>query len=108
VATNVLAGKYCWAAGFGWLRWDGRRWEDTTDKSVTEAVRLAVIEFTAGEAKQTTSEKRLRALAGLLSRNRIQSITTLAAGVVEADAATFDARPDLLNVGNGVVDLTTG
>ena len=44
----------------------------------------------------------------LLSTGRIGALVTLIKGVVEVDAGSFDQKPDLLNVGNGVVDLRTG
>jgi len=47
---------------------------------------------------------------GTLGKSRITAITTLAQGIgtILTGPADLDAHPDLLNVGNGVVDLRTG
>jgi len=37
--TAVLRGSWCWPAGLGWLRWDGRRWQGVPDEAVHEEVR---------------------------------------------------------------------
>lgn len=107
-ADEVLSGRWCWASGLGWLRWDGRRWKRTTEKSVGETVRLALIDLHTREAKSGANTARLRQLDALLSAHRIRAVAGLAAGIVEAEADAFDAHPDLLNVGNGVVDLASG
>ena len=44
----------------------------------------------------------------MLSRTKISNVVALAKGIVMVDPGTFDQQPDLLNVGNGVVDLRTG
>lgn len=108
LAEGVLAGRFCWAAGLGWLRWDGKRWRSATDKTVAEAIRQTVIRIHADEAKAGVGVARLKALSSLLSAHRIRSLVSLACGILETTADTFDRHPDLLNVGNGVVDLKTG
>ena len=50
----------------------------------------------------------MRALAGLLSAGKIRAVVGLARGIVEVESDQFDRHPDLLNVNNGVVDLTSG
>lgn len=108
IADDALAGRYLWAAGLGWQKYDGRRWERASDASVAETVRKAVIDFHAGEAHAGADVDRLRKISSLFSANRIRAIVTLARGICEVDADQFDGHPDLLNVGNGVVDLRTG
>ena len=39
IADDVLADRFVWVSGLGWLAWDGRRWADCTDVTVNEAVR---------------------------------------------------------------------
>ncbi|WP_418059953.1 phage/plasmid primase, P4 family [Pimelobacter simplex] len=108
VAQSLLRGRYCWSAGFGWRRWDGRRWRSSTEESVCEVVRLGLIEQQAQEARAGATAERIGALAKLLSAARIRAVTALARGILEVDADRFDRQPDLLNVGNGVIDLATG
>lgn len=110
VARDVLAGRFCWSAGLGWMRWDGRRWASAPEAAVIEAVRRYFIGLHSRAARRGASVETLKLLSGLLWRNRIANVVSLARGTatVLADAASFDAHPDLLNVGNGVVDLDTG
>ncbi len=107
VGRDVLAGRFCWTAGLGWLAWDGRRWAQASEAAVLEAVRLYFIDLHASQARHGAGMDVLQALTRLLSRNRITAVVALARGVVLADAAAFDQHPDLLNVGNGVVNLRT-
>lgn len=108
IADDALAGQYVWAAGLGWQKYDGRRWERASDASVGETVRLAVIDFHGDEVRAGADVDRLRRISSLFSANRIRAIVSLARGICEVNADHFDQHPDLLNVGNGVVDLATG
>lgn len=103
-----LAGDWCWGGGLGWLAWDGRRWVSRRDEDAREAVRLAVIRVHQRAAAATPTAERMKALAALLTKGRIESLTQLMRGVVSVGADQFDQERDLLNVANGVVDLRTG
>lgn len=61
-------------------------------------------------AEQATRahNERMRALTALFNVGKIDAVTKVARGFVECRLSDFDQHPDLLNVGNGVVDLTTG
>lgn len=108
IADDWLEGRFCWTSGLGWMRWSGKHWKRTTDKAVSEAIRKYVIAMHAQEARVGAKAERLKAISGLLSAHRIKALATLACGLLEADDSEFDQRPELLNVGNGVVDLSTG
>lgn len=108
IADDALAGRYLWAAGLGWQKFDGRRWERASDAAIAETVRKAVIDFHASEARAGADVDRLRKISSLFSANRIRAVVSLARGICEVQADEFDRHPDLLNVGNGVVDLATG
>ncbi len=108
VAERALEGRYCWTSGLDWMKYTIGRWKQTTAEHVAEVVRQDVIRQHAQEAKAGASPERLKAVTGLLAAHRIRSIVQLAKGILEKDAAAFDRHPDLLNVGNGVVDLRTG
>jgi putative DNA primase/helicase len=109
VTREVLAERYRWAKGLGWLAWDGRRWADCPDEEVIETARLWMIEQlqqaivansrTAGDwLKLARRSSALRAIVGLA--RGIEGVLT--------DVGRLDAHPDLLNTPSGVVDLRTG
>ena len=108
MARRALGEHWCWAGGLGWLRWTGKRWKPTNESAVTEAVRRAVVDLHHREASAGASIDRLRKLDGLLSATRIRAITSLVRGVAAIDADRFDQQADVLNVDNGIIDLTTG
>jgi putative DNA primase/helicase len=109
VADDVLAGQFCWSEGLGWLQWDGKRWAFVPEAAPVEAIRRYFIQWHGKAAiRESSSVTLLKALSGLLSRTKIANVLALTKGIVLKDAADFDSHHDLLNVGNGVVDLTTG
>jgi putative DNA primase/helicase len=107
MAHKGLEGDWCWASGLGWLHWDGRRWAWRPEEDVTEACRKAVLKVSS-TALTTGDADTIKAVTSLLSRGRISAIVGLMRGVVSVQAGSFDQQNDLLNVGNGVVDLRTG
>lgn len=108
ICNTTLVDSYCWCGGLGWMRYTGARWEAATDATVGEQVRRAVIGLHAAEARDGADADRLKRISALFGAGRIRAIVGLAKGILERRADEFDAHPDLLNVGNGVVDLRTG
>lgn len=108
IADDWLAGRYCWAAGLGWMKWDRRRWKHISDAAITEVVRKAHRKYAADEVARGADVARIKALAGLLHASKIRAVVSLARGIVEVESDQFDQHPDLLNVGNGIIDLATG
>ena len=108
VSARALLSHFCWSSGLGWMAYRAGVWRQTNDAKVSERVRNDLIAQQAREAREGADVKRLAALAALLSANRIRAIVYLARGIIEVDIDKFDQHPDLLNVGNGVVDLATG
>lgn len=108
MAHRGLGGEWCWAGGLGWMWWDGRRWVARRDEDAREAVRAAVIWLNKHALDAGATPARIRELHGLLSNGRIGGLVHLMRGVVSVDGGEFDQNPDLLNVGNGVIDLSTG
>lgn len=108
VADRALRGRFCWAAGFGWMAYRNGYWRSSSEATVTNKVRRDLIDQHAREARRGAKPDRLRRLTALLSVSRIRGVVALARGILEAEDAAFDRHPDLLNVGNGVVDLRTG
>lgn len=103
-----LEGRWLWAKGLGWMYWEGRRWIPRAEEDVREAVRLTVIEANRAGMTANVTRARMQDLAALLSVRRITGLTSLMRGPASADPGSFDQQPDLLNCGNGVVDLRTG
>jgi putative DNA primase/helicase len=109
ISQELLEGRFCWASGLGWMRWDGRRWDRCDEVSVIEVVRQYVVEDVNRELPKVAQDWRARAaLTSLLGRGRISAVTALARGIVEVRADAFDSHPDLLNTPTGIVDLRTG
>ena len=109
VTDEALADSFRWAPGLGWLEFTGRRWEDASEPRVVEIVRRYLRDL-QHEAVSAGDRRLVSELNKVQSAARIRAITLLARGVdgVLAHAQDFDAEPFLLNVGNGVVDLSSG
>lgn len=92
----------------GWLHWDGRRWAecDSTElwMPIHEEIRTLVEEW-------TTSGKNPRAIADLKRCSdapRLKRLIEMLRPILGISPDALDAKPDLLNVGNGTVNLRTG
>lgn len=119
-AREILSGRYLWAHGLGWLRWDGCRWECTPDESVTEDARrwvvsryeaasTAILKALADGMKPSAADQEAQAnWKRWAARSRVESLAALGKGLVQRDVCEFDADPDIINCENGVVDLRTG
>jgi P4 family phage/plasmid primase-like protien len=121
LSREVLAGRYVYTKGMGWLRWTGQRWADEADEVIHEDTRkwtlagyLAAVETWKRAAAAGATDKPIHEDPDVLgwsrvqALGRIQSMVKLARGIVMRDAAEFDTDPDLLNTPTGVVDLRTG
>ncbi|MFE9865532.1 phage/plasmid primase, P4 family [Streptomyces sp. NPDC005506] len=138
IAREYLAGEFIAWGRNAWSRWDGRRWARCSDSTVFDAVRKAILRLyvaeitavnerhtqataTAAKLSETKEEgkaalsaanamrdRRVKELNSLRFAGKVASLQRVARGVLERDQSEFDAHPDLLNVGNGVVDLRTG
>lgn len=116
VADDRLEGNYLYCPGLGgWQRWDGRRWARCGTESLIEEVRQHAIEQHdaamreyAADTGSARLKKRLDGWRSVLARTKLAAVEFLCRGIVTEDATAFDADPDLLNVANGIVDLTTG
>jgi P4 family phage/plasmid primase-like protien len=110
VSGDVLADRFLWVAGLGWLAWDGRRWERRSDATVAEAIRRYVVDRFKGavDNAHVVGMDDLDGWRSMMNGGRQRSVLTLARGIVERRVDELDADPDLLNTPAGVVDLRTG
>lgn len=114
VCEERLEGSFCWARGIGWLAWDGHVWNEVSETTPTEAVRVWAIEqFQAVLTQQKSDPSRdiggqITGWRSVLSKGRITALVGLAKGILEKHAEDFDSDPELLCVKNGYVNLRTG
>ena len=108
IAEHYLAGEYLYSKAFGWLWFDGRRWEQVAEGIVAEVVRQAVIDLHLTEARGGADADRLVKISRLFTANRLRSVLWVSRNYLTRRGEEFDAHPELLNVHNGVVDLRDG
>ena len=117
LATRLSAdmkGQYCWTGGFGWMRYhpDTGNWVRTEDPDVHEYALQWVTRHHDAACDQAkvlpgrSGELAIKAWRQYLARSRVESIVSLSRGKLLRSAADFDQHPDLMNAGNGVIDLT--
>lgn len=114
VCSEALDGRYRWAAGLGWMRWDGKVWTECTDASVLEDIRQWALAGFQRVLDQQRAEpnKDYRAQMdgwrGALAASKLGNLLKLSRGILESSATDFDYDPDALNCQNGILDLKTG
>jgi P4 family phage/plasmid primase-like protien len=104
----------------GWFVWNGQRWEQDPLKQVTEYARTvmndmlmsATAKFTtlaANNPARQTAEAAMKWARASLSHRRIQDMLAQAGAGTDLCVAgdIFDARPELLNLQNGTLNLDT-
>jgi len=101
------------ASGLGWHAWGGRRWRRDSDGEVERRMKATVRAIYPETAILDTPDERA-ALAKWAAKSeseaRIRAAISLARTEREviAEPAALDAKPYLLNVENGTIDLSTG
>lgn len=81
-------------------------------QATASAAKLSETDADKGREAQTAADatrtRRMKELGALRFAGKVASLQRVARGVLEREQSGFDAHPDLLNVGNGVVNLRTG
>lgn len=96
------------SGGLGWLVWDGGRWRPTRQEVVKAKV-LHAVKMVNHRAQDLGLDKDvIKRLTGYKTESKTRALTELVKVLVADDQENYDARADLLNVANGVVDLRTG
>lgn len=106
-----IANRYLYVAtSHRWYRWDGRRWAHDVTESVHEEARRFVIDLAEQMFQHESDRARLRRIIDYRSKGRLDAVVTLARRIdgIAARADEFDTDHDVLNVGNGIVNLRTG
>jgi P4 family phage/plasmid primase-like protien len=109
--ADTLQGGYLYVASWRrWHRWDGRRWADDDTEAIHEKARRWVLDLGAHLLEAGAPAAVVGSVAGYRSRSKLDALVTLARRMdgIAARADEFDRHPTLLNVANGVIDLTTG
>lgn len=95
----------------GWLVWSGRHWQ-IDDKAVAVAqLAKESAESMLDEIREAADQKQaFKDARAAAQRRSIEAAIWLARSEpgIYQQLTTFDADPMILNVGNGIVDLTTG
>lgn len=94
-----------------WLWWDGKRWKEDASKKyilklVERAMRERIIELVA--SGKNIEKKEMSLANSALSERKLNAALDLAATRVPISYYSLNAKPSLLNVQNGTVDLRTG
>lgn len=98
----------CWSKGRGWSSYLDGVWRGCADETVRERIRVFLREYWLNFQADPESTYIAGMLKPLLSASKIKNYENLLRGALEIEDEKFNARPDLLNVQNGVVDLETG
>lgn len=115
-----VSGYLRYAAGRGWMHYDGTRWRsDASGKLVQEACKrfaeLVKEQYTTAlsesdDQERPRIEKAYKSACGLLAAAKVKKVYELAASddLILCQIDAFDRNPNLLNCRNGTVDLETG
>lgn len=104
--AEVLRDRYLYVPAYKWLRYAATHWEVT---GATEGIQSAVIDaLRKRQETGLTARHATIAAASTPNYSRIHAAVAILQSYLLADVSEFDASPDQLNVGNGVLDLRTG
>lgn len=107
-----LAGRLEYVNGLGFHIYSAERGAWEADTSKDNAKTVALVHETLRERHcgvvASGDVKRAQRAQNALNEGKIRAVTRLLRGRLMHEASEYDQDPDVLNVGNGVVDLRTG
>jgi putative DNA primase/helicase len=110
--ADIAADRLAYVPAWGWLAWDGRRWERCGETHINtlglELLTRAIVEQALALSDNKERAAWLEAAARIQNRPRLANTVALASGWLTCTPDDFDQHPELLNTQNGIVDLTTG
>lgn len=122
--AGLISGQWNWCPELGWQNWCGTHWQARSEPDVVETARcylknlwLAAIARLAEASTAGAGEDQLKALQNAVGACRVMQSKAKGEAVakytrgqegIRVEAEGFDADPELLNCGNGVVNLRTG
>ncbi len=112
--VGLFEDKVRWNPQHGWLAWDGKRWvpdaEHVVDLKVQQVAEQIRREADALE-QMGVSDKEVNAHRSWAKQTEAERLIRAAKNLARPHVFTpwgdFDADPDVINVGNGILDLTT-
>jgi putative DNA primase/helicase len=109
--AKQFANKLLYVHGYGWHRWDGKRWAPDRNGAARRAVHTVIRRERAKAAKLPLEEreKRAKQLARYETASAISGILTEAAVLEQfsVELSDIDADPWLFNCQDGTLDLRT-
>lgn len=113
LGAETMQGKFAYVDGLEWMLYDEKQ---GIYRSVAKALMKGIVSrFLVGFAEKTIKvadpedkAAAIRDVKPLLTAKKAGDVLQLLPERLYANVASFDARPTLMCVGNGVVDLTTG
>lgn len=114
---NALAERFAYVEELKkWLQFTGKRWQETTPERVMDAacevfrtIRNGIYDLpqTTDKAARQQREAVLVWLEKSENANKLKNAVTLLKGKLLVPYSEFDSEPNLLNLQNGTLDLTT-
>lgn len=107
IAENK-AMELCFTTDLGWLRWTGKVWSATNEYVGMNEVRLYITNIYKSLAMQHADDAdKMKEITVLQQYNKINAVFKLFKTQIIRESSFFDRELNLLNVQNGVVDLST-
>lgn len=98
------------APGLGWLVYDGTRWCQDEGKALVRQALMSTLRRLFREAVDGDNKGMVRLAEAAQTNHALNSILEIAASLqgIASRVDEFDARPELLNMPNGTLDLNSG